>query len=226
MELVNPSRKPPATVSGSYGFGWQQLWKHFVYFLIVSLIVAFAESLTSGLKGTDEKLTLAVIGIQLVVVAYWLLVLPVINYGADLLFLRGIRDEKMEVEVLFRGFRENYLNIVLANFLTAAIVGIGLVFLIIPGIILGCRLVFVPYLVMDKHLEPIAAIEKSWEMTRGHAWTVFWMAILAILVIIAGLICFLVGVFISAMWISASFATLYHAIDTGGQARMEEAGVA
>lgn len=213
MELVNPPKIPLPSVSGSYGFAWNQLWKHFLYFLIIAIIVAFAEGITSGLKDSDSKLSLAVISVQLLVVAYWLLVLPVINYGADLLYLRGIRDEKMEVEVLFQGFRENYLNIVLANFLTAAIVGIGIVFLIIPGIILGCRLVFVPYLVMDKNLEPVAAIEKSWEMTRGHTWTVFGMAMLAILIIIAGLICFIVGVIISAMWISAAFAALYHALD-------------
>jgi hypothetical protein len=74
-------------------------------------------------------------------------------------------------------------------------------------------------------MEPVAAIEKSWEMTRGYGWTIFGMAMLAILVFIAGLLCLLVGAFISAMWISASFAALYHAIDWEQQERMAREGV-
>jgi uncharacterized membrane protein len=179
----------------------------------VAVIAALFESPASVFDKVENYDNPKAIGLQLLAVAYALLVLPVIKYGADLLYLRGIRDEKMELAELFTGFKKNYLNIILAHLLHIAVIGIGFVFLIIPGIILACRLVFIPYLVMDKNLEPVAAMEKSWDMTRGHGWTVFGMALLAIPVFIAGLLCFLVGAFIAVMWISAAFATLYHALD-------------
>ena len=84
--------------------------------------------------------------------------------------------------------------------------------LIIPGIIILCRLVFVPFLVMDKDLEPMKAVEKSWQMTKGHGWTVFFMAILSFFIAIAGLIVFFVGILISITWIHAAFASLYQAV--------------
>jgi hypothetical protein len=32
---------------------------------------------------------------------------------------------------------------------------------------------------MDKDMEPMQAVEKSWQLTRGHGWKIFWMAILS-----------------------------------------------
>src|SRR5690606_8139163 len=92
----------------------------------------------------------------LLVSAYMLLFMPVINYGSDLVVLRCVRNERPDVGEMFVGFRSGYLNIVLANLLVFAIVAIGFVFLIVPGIILAIRLSFVPYLVMDKHLDAVA----------------------------------------------------------------------
>ena len=125
---------------------------------------------------------------------------------------------------MFDGFRHNYMNIILANLLTFAIIGIGIVFLIIPGIIIACRLAFVPYLVMDKNLDPVAAVEKSWEMTKGHGWKIFGMGLLAIPVFIIGLVCFIVGAVVSVMWIYTAFTALYHAIDLENQQRLLEDG--
>ncbi len=147
------------------------------------------------------------------IAAYGLLFLPVVKYGGDLLYLRSIRNEKVDISELFDGFKNNYLNIILANLLTFAIIGIGFVFFIIPGIILACRLVFVSYLVMDKNMEPVAAVEKSWEMTRGYGWKIFGMALLVLPIFIGGLLCFIVGVFFAIIWVHAAFAAMYHAID-------------
>lgn len=123
-----------------------------------------------------------------------------------------MRDEDVDLKILFEGFKTKYLNIVLANLIVVALVIIGFVMLIIPGIIIACRLAFVPYLVMDKDLEPMRAVEKSWQMTKGHGWTIFFMAILSFFIAIAGLIVFIFGIFVSIMWIHAAFASLYQSV--------------
>lgn len=212
MEIVD-EKKPKATTSGSYGYGWQQMKKNFLYFFLILLIVGIAESPASLARESELDNSAIQMLLQVLSATYALLILPVFTYGGNLLYLRGIRNEEIDFSELFVGFREKYVNIVLANLLKFAIVGIGFVFLIIPGIILLCRLAFVSLLVMDKDLDPIAAIEKSWQMTRGHGWRIFGMALLAVPVFIAGLICFLVGAVVAVMWISAAFTALYHAID-------------
>lgn len=224
MSTIKEERIPRSTAFGSYGYGWQQMWKHFLYLFLVAVIVAFAEAPASMIQDAEEFNTPLMILLQIAIAAYWLLVLSVITYGADLLFLRAIRNEKIEIREMFDGFRENYLNIILANLLTFAIVGLGFVFLIIPGIILACRLAFVSYLVMDKNMEPVAAVEKSWEMTRGHGWTIFGMGLMVIPIIIAGLLCFIVGIFFALIWISAAFAGIYHAVDVEDKKKLNGNG--
>ena len=93
-----------------------------------------------------------------------------------------------------------------------ALVILGCIALIIPGIIIGCRLVFVSYLVMDKKLDPIEAVEQSWKLTRGHGWTIFFMGFVSIFIVIFGLILMIVGIFPAIMWVSSSFASLYQSV--------------
>ncbi len=213
MEIVKEERKPQATISGSYKYAWQQMWKYFLYLFIITIVVGLLEAPVSAVQDSEWENTPGVILLQVLIAAYGLLFLPVVKYGGDLLYLRGMRNEKVDISELFDGFKNNYLNIILANLLTFAIIGIGFVFLIIPGIILACRLAFVSYLVMDKNMEPVAAVEKSWEMTRGYGWKIFGMALLVLPIFIAGLLCLIVGVFFAIIWVHAAFASMYHAVD-------------
>ncbi|MDL5514829.1 hypothetical protein QSE00_23670 [Arenibacter sp. M-2] len=225
MEVIKEGKKPEATISGSYGYGWQQMWKHFLYLFLVMVIVGIAESPASIVRDSDADNSPVMIVLQILAAAYWLLFFSVVKYGGDLMYLRAIRNEKFEISEMFNGFKKNYTNIILANLLTFAIVGLGFVLLIVPGIILACRLVFVSYLVMDKNMEPVAAVEKSWEMTRGHGWQIFGMGLLVIPIVIGGLICFIVGVVFSIIWISAAFASMYHAVDLKEKEQLNEFGL-
>ncbi|EAR00352.1 hypothetical protein [Maribacter sp. HTCC2170] len=222
MEEVKEGLKPKVTATGSYKYGWQQMWKYFLYFFLIMIIVGLIESPVSAIQNSEDKKGALMILLHFLIAIYGMLLLPVVKYGRDQLYLRGIRNEKVDISELFDGFKKNYLNIILANLLTFAIIGIGFVFLIVPGIILACRLAFVSYLVMDKNLDPVAAVEKSWAMTRGHGWKIFRMGLLAILVFILGLLCLVVGVFIAFIWIGAAFAAIYHAIDLEEQKSLND----
>ena len=213
MKIMKKEKIPKVTVSGSYGYGWQQMWKHFLYLFLITVIVAFARTPVSIIQESLMASTAGMVFLQILAAAYMLLFIPVISYGSNLLYLRGMRNEKIEVQEIFNGFKKNYLNIILANLLTFAIVGLGFVFLIVPGIILACRLSFVSLLVMDKNMEPVAAVEKSWEMTKGYGWTVFGIGMMAIPVFIGGILFFVVGVIFAIIWISTAFASFYHAVD-------------
>lgn len=117
-------------------------------------------------------------------------------------------------------------NLEHANLLVVAIVGIGFVLLIVPGIILGIRLSFVPYLVMDKRLEPVAAVEKSWSMTRGRAMEILLFWLLALALFIVGLLALLIGAFFAHLWIKTAYAAFYHAVDLEEQSRLDANGTA
>jgi uncharacterized membrane protein len=128
-------------------------------------------------------------------------------------YLKAARGENLQVGDLFV-IKENYINIMLAALLSNIIIGIGVMMLIIPGIIFACKLAFVPYLVIDKKMDAIKALQTSWKMTDGYAMNIFVMGLLAIFIAIGGFIAFVVGVIVAAMWIYASFASLYYSVES------------
>ena len=51
-------------------------------------------------------------------------------------------------------------------------------------------------------------------MTDGYAMNIFVMGLLAIFISIAGIIVFFVGIIIASMWVYASFASIYYAVES------------
>jgi uncharacterized membrane protein len=145
-------------------------------------------------------------------VLYSFLVKPVFDYGGSMIFVQAVRKIKPDFEYLIKGFMQNYLHIILANLLVVALVVIGFFALIIPGIIIACRLAFVSYIVMDKKLDPIEAVELSWKLTKGYGWQVFLLGFVSIFIFILGLCLFIVGLFPALIWICSSFAALYQSV--------------
>jgi uncharacterized membrane protein len=200
-------------VESSYANGWKQLWKHFLELILIGIIyfiISLPFSFVQWITGFFFPLPF--LGI-----AYSLLIVAPGGYGLLFAFLKAAREDKVEVQDIFAAFK-NYWNDVAAGILVSIIVGIGFILLLVPGIFLACKLVFVPYLVVDKKMGAIKAIKESWNMTSGHAWKVFLIYLVGIPVFIAGLICLFVGVIISIMWINIALASLYHAVSTSGAA--------
>jgi len=233
METNNDYRLVP-TFGNSFGTGWRVMSDNFIRLFLIVIVVAIISGPVSmvNFKFDPEDfhggpwhwnsdfhgfINWASIGLLatffgIIALLFTLFVVPVFEYGSDMTFVQAVRKIKPDFELLVRGFWENYLHIVLANLLVAALVILGCFALLIPGIIIGCRLVFVSYIVMDKKLDPIEAVELSWKLTRGHGWRIFAMGFVSFFIILFGLILFIVGIFPAIMWVSSSFATLYQSV--------------
>ena len=164
MQVEAQALTPHSTIGGSYKYGWQQMKKYFLPLFLVMLVIIVAEiptSLANYEVGEDFEFK-PVTPLHVIGGLYWLLILPVFQYGAHFLFLKAARNQNFEVKEIVGGFNK-YFNVVLANLLTMALVCLGLIVFIIPGIIVLCRLAFVPYIVMDQDLGPVQAVEQSWK---------------------------------------------------------------
>ena len=218
-----PAALKPGVIS-SYGNGWTQLWKHFlvlfligIIYFVISMIFGVPQWL-AGLGGRADIIAGVSSVISLLGFFYSLLIVNPIGYGENYAYLKAARGEEVEVQDMFAAFK-NYWNAVFANILVGIIVVIGFILIIVPGIIFACKLAFVPYLVVDRKMSVMKAINESWHMTHGHAWKVFLVGLLGIPVFLAGLVCLGVGVIISIMWIQTAIASLYHAVS-----KQKEAG--
>lgn len=210
---------PEPSVGGAYQHSFESLKTNFLELLLIIIIaivffipVGIAEAVmeTRGEIAWTAGVFSFVYGI--------LLGIP-LDYGIAWAFLKAARGEKVETRDLFQPFN-NWLNVIGAGILSGVIIGFGFLLLIIPGIIFACKLALVPYLVMDKNLDPVAAIKTSWEMTNGHGLTIFVMYLLAIPIAILGLVLLLVGIVPASMWIEGAFASIYQAINVRREANL------
>lgn len=198
----------------SYSIGWKVIWVYFVELLVVSIVYMVLSGPFGIFQWKMDHFEWFIVPLAMFGIAYGIFVAGPIGYGVKWVFLKAVRGERIEIRDIFSVFQKNYWNVVIANIVVGVIVGLGIVMLIVPGIIFACRLAFVPYLVVDKEMDVMDALRVSWDMTRGYGWQIFLMGFLAFWIVILGLICLVVGVFISAMWISAAFAAMYHAVET------------
>jgi uncharacterized membrane protein len=74
---------------------------------------------------------------------------------------------------------------------------IGFLLLIIPGIIVCVRFGFFGFILIEEKLDPISALKKSWHMTTGYFWSIFWFGIILGLVNLLGMMALGVGLLIT-----------------------------
>lgn len=106
--------------------------------------------------------------------------------------LKYARGESAEYGDLFQPISQ-FLPFLVAYIIYEVVVGVGSIFLLIPGIILGLRLQFAPYYVVDQQCGPIEALGKSWNATRGSTWKLLGLAIVVGIVNVVGALLLLVG---------------------------------
>ena len=211
LETNNPFVSDAST-GDNYGKGWNLIFTTFIELLVVTLVYAVIQIPTGGIQIKPDDFEWYLVPIVMLAIGYGIFISGPIGYSVSWVFLKAVRREKIEIKDMFAVFDRNYWNAVIAGLVTTIIIVIGIFMLIVPGIYFACRLAFVPYLIMDEKMEAMEALKASWAMTKGHGWTVFFMGLLAFFIVIAGLIVLIFGVLISAMWISAAFAVLYHSV--------------
>lgn len=69
---------------------------------------------------------------------------------------------------------EKFSQLVLLTLIVGLVLLVGFVLLVIPGIYLSVRLSFVFYAVMIENQSALDAIQRSWQLTKGHWWLLFW----------------------------------------------------
>jgi uncharacterized membrane protein len=77
------------------------------------------------------------------------------------------------------------------------IVLVGLILLVVPGIMVAYMFLYVGYLIIDRNLGPVAALQESRALTDGYKMDLFLFSLVVAGVNILGVVCLFVGVFVT-----------------------------
>ena len=173
--------------------GFEIAKKNLIFFIGVFVVVVLVSLLSTAIQTavTIEKQPLTGI---IIYILFWIVNI-IISMGLIRISLEFIDKKKPKFSDLFH--TKSLVDFILATLIRGVITVIGFILLIIPGIIFSIRLQFVTYLIVDKKMPAVDSIKKSWEMTRGNTWNLFFFGILLCLINLLGVLLLLVGLFIT-----------------------------
>ena len=139
-----------------------------------------------------------------------LLALP-LSWGLTVSLLRNHREESVDLENLFDGFRGGrYTRVFCALFLVRLFTFLWTLLLIIPGIMKAFSYALTPYILLDEpELTAKQAITRSCEIMQGRRWKLFCLSLSFIGWGILSLLTFGIGFLWLAPYMNASIAAFY-----------------
>ncbi len=174
-----------------FGFGIAK--KNIVFFLGVAVIWAFVVIISSSIQNSLNANKQFFVSF-LFNLFMWV-VNSIISMGIINITLKFVDKKKPKLQDIY--YTKKVFNYILASIIRSVIVIFGFILFIIPGIIFSIKLQYSEYLIVDKKLDAVDSIKKSWEMTKGVKWNLFLLGILLGLINILGLLCVFVGLLIT-----------------------------
>lgn len=138
-----------------------------------------------------------------------IIVLGHFSVGLAMWSLDVANGNEPRLERIFDGFK-NFVNPLVAYILMSVLVGAGIVFLIIPGIIIALGLSQTFFIIAENpETDGIKALQQSWNMMKGHKTTYFMLCLRYFLL---GILCVLTlgfGFLLLAPYIQVTNANFY-----------------
>lgn len=202
---------PEAGAQAALAYGWGTLRGNLGPLLAISAVYVAVEAALGFVGPAMQMVGAGTASVTLVEVALALAVSAPLGAGLWLAYLETTRGTSPEVGDLLDGY-DRFADIVLAAFIVALAVGIGLLLLILPGIYIAIRLAFVPLLVMDEEMGAWEAVQESGERTGGESLGLLLLLVATVVILFAGLLLLVVGIIPALAWVGVSWAGYYRAL--------------
>lgn len=203
-------------------YGWETARKNLKLFAVLVLIGFFLQMLQDAVTRSGQATegwqagNNAVAGILGIILQ---LVQMVVTMGWIRIALE-IRDGKPAKLSDLATVFPNFINYLFATILFALIVAGGMILLIVPGFIWMAQFGLYGFVVMDTNADPIAALKRSSELTRGtKGWLLLFAAAL-IGINILGALALLVGLFVTLPLSALAAAHVYRQLVARSEKRV------
>lgn len=201
------------SIKSLFNDAWKDYKKYWGVILLITLTVAIVHAMgMSGMQYDPQYGSFETGGVASLF--SWLAMTWIaIGY---LNFLLNIVDGKQaQYRDIFYGVKsvEQFAYYVLITLVYAAVVMLGTLLLIIPGIILAIGLGFARYYIAENRLGFKAAFTASWEITKGNKWKIFGFAVVAVLFNLLGLIALGIGLLITIPMTQLMYARMFRNLE-------------
>jgi hypothetical protein len=186
-----------------------------IIFILVNLLGNLGASFNTVTGAIEQSTTVSLIA--------WLLGM-FISLGFIRFILNIVDEKERKVEDLFRGANsvEHFLFFIVVVMLYTALIGLGTVLLVIPGIVALVGFMFAQYLIAEEKSGIFESLKESWNMTSKNRWKIFWLMIVVLFFNIFGALALVIGLFITVPMTYLIYARLYRELSMDDLVTMEE----
>lgn len=205
-------------------FGWETFKRRPWFFVGSTFLILLAWALCDGFtSGIDAALTGSTENPSIIGTVINLALGTLISMGATAFYLAA-HDNPDTADLSLLWHPRPFWKYLGASLLLSLAVAIGLVLLIVPGIIFGLMFMFATFIVIERELGPIDAMNASNQLTRGHKWQLLGLVLLLVLINLLGLMALVVGLLVSIPVSTLAFVHAYRVL--GGKPEMRPADAA
>jgi len=121
--------------------------------------------------------------------AFLSLFLSVIGVGATTHIVSdSYLGEELSVGAAFARVMPMIGPLTILSVLSSVAIGLGMIFFLVPGIIIGCGLAVATTALVLERLDAVAAMKRSWALTDGFRWKIFGALVVGfVLLLIPGM---------------------------------------
>jgi uncharacterized membrane protein len=202
-------------------FGWETFKRRPWFFIGATFLIVLASALCDGFtSGIDAALTGSTEDPSIIGMVINLALGTLVSMGATAFFLAA-HDNPDTVDLSALWHPRPFWKYLGASLLLSLAVAIGFVLLIVPGIIFGLMFMFATFVVIERELGPIDAMNESNRLTRGHKWPLLGFVLLLVLINLLGLLALVVGLLVSIPVSTLAFVHAYRVL--GGKPTASDA---
>ncbi len=165
-----------------------------------------------GERGGDPNVALAIV-VGVVALALGVTLAAAQLAGATYCAFQTLADRPFRFGHMVSVGFARVLPVIAVSLLAGLPVALGFALALVPGLFLACGLAAVVPLVVVERLGPVAAMRRSWALTRGHRWTILATAAVMVPAVLGVLV---VGLIFELVPLLGMFAAL--AIDVAAGA--------
>lgn len=196
----------------SLEFGWKVFRDNVFFFLVMMLILGVPAAMMGVMVRDMPWLSVPVLFLR---GTAWLW--RVISAMAVIIVSLSYCDRNSFDIRQIEGMKPLFIPYLLGSVLFSVMIGVGMILLVVPGVYLAVRYQFMPYLIIDKGMQPMDALKAAGELTKG-SWLDLFLFLFSIVGInFLGALLFGLGLLITVPVTFVAHARVYRSFMPAGQ---------
>lgn len=202
------------SIGDAVSVGWQIAKQNVLLVMGISLVALAAPMVPSFIADELSKAgdNFAILSLLFGLASFGIGI--VTSIGIISIALKFINQQKPRVAEVFTTYRY-FFRYCVASVLFSLMVMLGLIFLIIPGLILAIRCGMYGYFIIDQNLGPVDALKASFRITKGKWWSLTSIYLTLGLINLVGFLALLVGYLFTYMVAAIAVAYVYKVLVAG-----------